>query len=373
MALYNRSSILNSMIVSRSIISIRSIMRRQRHRLKEYGSQGIAPLLIAFGFFLQGCGLVFDAVELVRPLARHELSAICSKGQVRVGISVEPFRPFVFPAVYTDEGVRITGFDVELIREVTDALTTYCGGQKAIVPTLHLTRFRDLFIEMNEGNLDMFVSTIGGNIPGARPVGLWYSIPYFHNGGLGAMSQNPEVAERVRAQFQHQAGNLDTLAAIQAGLSGLTVAAHKGRPSFLYAEANLNNVRLLICDSLPAAVETKDPRIDVILSNHAILDYVTKHVWPDWHLLTRNDGSPLILTQESFSIVTVEENRRLQWLLTNLLYRLEESGRLEQMRRRWLEEDYAPTRRATIEGLPFEVSKVPEHYDQGQCRVAAER
>ena len=130
------------------------------------------PFLIALGFFLQGCGLVFDAVELVHPLARHELSAICSKGQVRVGISVEPFRPFVFPAVYTDEGVRVTGLDVELIREVADALTTYCGGQKPIVPTLHLTRFRDLFIEMNEGHLDLFVSSIGGNVPGARPARL---------------------------------------------------------------------------------------------------------------------------------------------------------------------------------------------------------
>ena len=373
MALYNRSSILNSMIVGRSIINVRSIIRRLRHLLKEYGSQVIVPFLIGLGFFLQGCGLVFDAVEMVHPFARHELSAICLRGQVRVGISVEPFRPFVFPAVYTDEGVRVTGLDVELIREVADALTTYCGGQEPVTPTLHLTRFRDLFIEMNEGHLDLFVSSIGGNIPGARPAGLWYSIPYFHNGGIGAMIQNPEVAERVRAQFQKQAGNPDTLAAIQEGLSGLTVAAQKGRTSYLYAEANLKNIRLLICDSLPAAVETKDPRIDVILSKHSILDYVTKHVWPDWHLLTRNDGTPLILTQESFSIVTVDENRRLQWFLNNLLYRLEESGRLEQMRRRWLEEDYAPTRRATTEGLPFEVSKVPEHYDQGQCRLAAER
>lgn len=370
MAPYNRSSILTGMVVGKFIISIRSIMRRLRHRLKEYGSQGLVPFLIAFGFLLQGCGLVFDAVELVLPLTRHELSAICSKGQVRVGISVEPSRPFVFPALYTDEGVRVTGLDVELIREVADALTTYCGGQKPIVPTMHLTRFRDLFVAMNEGNLDIFVSSIGANIPGAVPVGLWYSTPYFYNGGIGAMIQKPEVAERVRAQFQKQTGNPDTLAAIQAGFSGLTVAAQRGRTSHLYAEANLENIQLLICDSLPAAVETKDPRIDVILSKHSVLDYVTKHVWPDWHLLTRNDGTPLILTQESFSIVTVDENRHLQWFLNNLLYRLEESGRLEQMRRRWLKEDYAPTRRATIEGLPFEISKVPEHYEQGQCRFA---
>jgi ABC-type amino acid transport substrate-binding protein len=337
------------------------------------GSQGFLPFLIAYGLFLPGCGLVFDAVELVHPLASHELSAICSRGQVRVGISVEPFRPFVFPAVYTDEGVRVTGFDVELIRDMADALTTYCGGQKPITPTLHLTRFRDLFIEMNEGHLDLFVSSVGGNVPGAGHAGLWYSIPYFHNGGIGAMVQKPEVAERVRAQFQSQVGNPDTLAVIQAGFSGLIVAAQKGRTSHLYAEANLKNIRLLICDSLPAAVETKNPRIDVILSEHSSLDYVTKYVWTDWQLLTRNDGTPLILTQEYFSIVTVEEHRRLQWFLNNLLYRLEESGRLEHMRRRWLAEDYAPTRRAATEGLPFEITKVPEHYDQGQCRFATGR
>jgi polar amino acid transport system substrate-binding protein len=370
MALYNRSSILSSIILERPIMSSRSVKGTLPDCLKKFVTQGSVLFLVAIGILLQGCGLVFDAVELVQPFARDEMSAICSRGQFRVGISVEPFRPFVFPAVYTDEGVRVTGLDVELIREVADALTTYCGGQKSIIPTLHLTRFRDLFTEMNEGHLDLFASSSGGNLPGARPVGLWYSIPYFHNGGIGAMIQRPEVAERVRREFQHQVGNSDTLAAIQAGLSGLNVAALKGRASYLYAEANLKNTRLFICDSLPAALETKDPIIDVILSQYSVLDYVTKRVWPDWHLLTRNDGTPLILTQEYFSIVTMEEHRRLQWFLNNLLYRLEESGRLEQMRRRWLEEDYAPTRRATTEGLPFEISKVPEHYDQGQCRFA---
>lgn len=58
--------------------------------------------------------------------------------------------------------MRVTGLDVELIREVGDALTAYCGGQKPIVPTLHLTRYRDLFIEMNEGHLDLFVASVGG-------------------------------------------------------------------------------------------------------------------------------------------------------------------------------------------------------------------
>ena len=267
----------------------------------------------------------------VHPLARHELSAICSKGQVRVGISVEPFRPFVFPAVYTDEGVRVTGLDVELIREVADALTTYCGGQNPIVPTLHLTRFHDLFIEMIEGTARSCLSQLTVGISLAQDLqacGIQFRI--FITMASEPLSKSQKWLREYGRSFEKQAGNPDTLAAIQAGLSGLTVAAQKGTTSSLYAEANLLNVRLLICDSLPASVETKDPHIDVILSKHSILDYVTNHVWPDWHLLTRNDGAPLLLTQENFSVVTVEENRRLQWFLNNLLYRLDETGRLEQ-------------------------------------------
>lgn len=187
------------------------------------------------------------------------------------------------------------------------------------------------------------------------------------------MTQSPEIAEKVLMRFRKQTGGADTLAAIREGLSGLTVAVQHRRTAHLYAEANLRDVRLLVCDSLPAAVETKDPHIEVILTDYPILQYVTKRVWPDWRPLVRPDGSPLILSRESYSIVTGEEKKRLQWFLNNLLYRLEETGRLAQMRKRWVEEDYAPTRRATAEGLPLEVSKVPDHYDQGQCRVASDR
>jgi polar amino acid transport system substrate-binding protein len=322
---------------------------------------------------LQGCGLVYDAVTMVHPLTRDELSTICTRGKLRVGISVEPFRPFVFPAVYTNEGIRVTGLDIELIREVANALTAHCGGPTPIVPTLHVTRFPDLFIKMNEGQLDLFVSSISGTVPGTRPTGLWFSAPYFRDDGIAAIIQKPDVAERIRAQFQKQIGNLDTRAAFQEGLVGLTVAVQKGRSSHLYAESNLKRIRMVICDSLPASIETKAPNIDVILTNHSILEYVTKRVWQNWRLLTQIDGTPLILTHEDLSIVTSEEHRRLQWFLNNLLFRLQESGRLKQMRTRWIDEEYAPTRRATAEGLPLEITQVPDHYDQGQCRLAEER
>ena len=193
------------------------------HGRGKSGAGAAALMLVILGMFLPGCGLVFDAVELLYPLTRDEVSTICAQRQIRVGISVEPFRPFVFPAVYTDEGVRVTGLDVELIREVADALTVHCGGQQPVVPTLHLTRFRDLFFELNEGHLDLFVSSFSGNVPGGTPSGLWSSVPYFPGSGVGAMTRDQDIADKVRAQFRKQAGRVDTLAAIQEGLSGLTV------------------------------------------------------------------------------------------------------------------------------------------------------
>lgn len=370
MALYHWHSTLNKMTIKRSSSRAEGSHGKATRDRGTSGAGVAVLLLLMLGMLLQGCGLVFDAVELVHPLTRDELSTICAQRQIRVGISVEPFRPFVFPAVYTDEGVRVTGLDVELIHEVADALTVHCGGQQPIVPTLHVTRFRDLFIELDEGHIDLFVSSFSGNVPGGTPSGLWSSIPYFHGGGVSAMTRSPEIAENIRTQFRKQAGRADTLAAIRESLSGLTVAVQNRRTAHLYAEANLRDIRLLVCDSLPAAVETKDPHIDVILTDYPILQYVTKQVWPDWRILERPDGSPLILSQESFSIVTGAGKRRLQWFLNNLLYRLEERGRLAEMRRRWLEENYAPTRRATAEGLQLDVSKVPDHYDQGQCRIA---
>lgn len=322
---------------------------------------------------LQGCGLVYDAVVKLAPGARDDLSTICARGRLHVGISFESFRPFIFPAIDTDEGVRVTGLDIELIREVTDTLTSYCGGPTRIVPTLHLTEFYKVFTKMAEGQLDLFVSSVSGTVPGAGPTGLWFSAPYFHDDGIAAIIQNPDVAESVWAEFRKQNENTDTLVAVQRGFAGLTIAVQKGRTSELYARANLTQSRIMICESLPAAVETNEPKIDVILSNYTNLHYVTTRVWQGWHLLTRTDGSPLLLTQDDLSVVTLKESRRLQWFVNNLLYRLEESGRLRQMRKRWIEDDYAPSRRAVTEGLSLDVSRVPPHQGQGHCQLDEKR
>ena len=333
---------------------------------------GWASLLL-ITFMLQGCGLVIDAVQLLHPIATNELDAICARGQVRVGMAAEPFQPFVFPAIYTDEGLRVTGLDVELVREISAALSQRCGNKEPILPTLQLIRFRNLFIELTEGNLDLFVSSISANVAAPGRIGLAYSSPYFDAGGIGGITAQPEVAERVAEYIRRSSASTADANVMTNAFSGLTVGVQEGTSAQFYAEANLRGIRLVLCDSLPAAFESQHPPIDLILGKEPVLNYTVRRVRKDWQLLKLKNGKPLVLTHEHYAIVTDEESYRLRRFLNDLLFRLDESGRLTEMRQRWLEENYAYPRRAATEGLPFAAEKMPQHYDQGQCRLADTR
>lgn len=329
--------------------------------------------VLMIGLALPGCGLVVDAVQLVRPVAADELDTICARRRLLVGMAIEPRRPFVFPAIYTDEGLRVTGMDVELVREITAALSQRCGGIQPITPILNLVRFRDLFVQLNEGKLDLFVSAISANVPSPGRGSLAYSTPYFYDGGIGGITRRPEVIERVRARLPRQSDKPDSLATMNAALAGSAVAVQEGTSAHLYAVANLTDIKLVLCDSLPAAFETQDPAIDVILGKQPILQFMVTRVRKDWQQISLETGKPLMLTREHYAVVMAEESYRLRSFVNDVLFRLDESGRLAEMRRRWLEQDYAYPRRAAREGLPFAAENLPLHYDQGQCRWAPTR
>ncbi|MGZ8383391.1 MAG: hypothetical protein ACXWWE_05220, partial [Nitrospira sp.] len=149
-------------------------------------SSGWLACTAVLSLFLPGCGLLIDAVEQVWPVTGNRVDAICTRERVQVGLAMEPFRPFVFPAIWTDEGARVTGLDVELVRAMTDELSRRCGRQ--VSPVLHLVRFRDLFRLLNEGQLDWFVSAVATNIPAPDRAGVAYSLPYFYGGGIGGIA-----------------------------------------------------------------------------------------------------------------------------------------------------------------------------------------
>ncbi len=340
-----------------------------RHSVLARNTTGWACAL-GLGIILQGCGLVFDAIQTIRPVATNELDMICIRKRLQVGLGFEPRRPFVFPAIFTDEGLRVTGMDVELLREITAALTERCGGEP-VVPVLHLVPYRALFVLLHEGKLDLFVSATTANVPSPTRAGLAYSVPYFTNGGLGVIVRRNEVGERVHAVLQRDPRPRYEPAKIRTALAGLTVAVQEGTTAHLYAEANLSGVRLLLCDSLPAAFEWQEPPVDAIVGKQPILQFMVTRVRKDWRLLDAEDGKPLILTKEDYAVVLAEDSYQLRWFINELLFRLDARGRLADMRRRWLEESYAFPRRAVAEGLPFAVENMPQHYDQGRCRLAS--
>ncbi|CAE6772760.1 MAG: transporter substrate-binding domain-containing protein [Nitrospira sp.] len=339
-------------------------MRRSGYRVAMMAL--LAPLL-------PGCGLLIDVVEQVWPVTGNRVDIICERERVQVGLTMEPFRPFVFPTIWTDEGARVTGLDVELIKAMTDELSRRCG--RPITPVLHLVRFRDLFRLLNEGHLDWFVSAVATNTPAPSRAGVAYSLPYFYGGGISGITRSSAVIDRVQANVREQTLHpaADRLTATSHALDGLTIAVQGETSAYYYAEANLGANRLLVCDSLPAAFEYADaqtePRIDVILGAQPVLEYMVKRVRRDWALLTRDNGLPLFLTKAEYGVVVAEESYRLRWLLNDLLLKLDESGRLREMRVRWLDEDYAFPRRASLEGLPFDVEKMAAHYVQGTCRL----
>ena len=93
----------------------------------------------------------------------------------------------------------------------------------------------------------------------------------------------------------------------------------------------------------------------------------------DWRLLERQAGIPLQFTQADYAVVMAEERYKLGWFINRVIFQLNETGRLQRMRQRWLDEPYAYPRRASTEGLPFDVQKMPTHYAQGVCRESSSR
>jgi polar amino acid transport system substrate-binding protein len=327
-------------------------MRTGRHRAIPLGV--LSGLLV---MALQGCGLVYDAVQYVRSAPGDELDRICRRQQLRVGITPEPFRPLIFPVVRIGQRSLVTGLDVELIREVTGALSRHCGGH-SVSPLLQPVPFRNLAMDLNEGKVDLFISVVGASVPAPARSGVAYSLPYLSNGGVTAIVQRPEILARVRASLEVHGEQPPQSSQKERALAGLSVAVQEGTSAHLYAVENLKESRLLVFDSLPAAFESDDSSIDVILGSYPIFEFVTKRVRKKWQLITLDNEKPFLLTREQYALVMPEQSYRLRWAVNKLLLQLEETGRLAEMQKRWFEEEYVFPERALTEGLPVVAEKV---------------
>lgn len=317
---------------------------------------------------LSGCGLIMDAAELVRPIVPdlpNELDLICRHRQVQVGIADEPFPPFVFPAFPTNEGPKITGLDIDLVERISAALSAHCGHP--VVTKYSVVPFRDLFMKLTEGKLDLFVSGMAANVPHLTATGLGYSTPYFTDTGIIGMARGSRVAEQVRVALRRTSQG-DSLEARKASLAGLTIAVQGGRSPYLYAMARLKDVQLVVCDTLAAALAS-DPPVDLILGKAPFVDYLPRQEHREWRPLLLEDGQLFFLSRENYAIAMGESSYGLRWLVNDVLYDLELSGRLDEMRRNWVNPDYAYSRRARGEGVLCPACRTIQPREPGRCRL----
>ncbi len=322
---------------------------------KPTASWCVCLAVLSLAGWLQGCGLIIDAAEFIAPVPALSdgVDVVCRHRQLQVGISVEPYPPFVFPVAQTAQGPSVTGLDVELIQHLGMALSKHCGGTPIVVVP-HVVHFRDLFRLLTEGQLDLFVSSVAYNVPHLKSAGLAYSAPYYPGTGLGAIARRPAVVEQIHIALGRPTEDAGALERRRQALDGLTVAVQEGRSAHFYAAANLKGARLLLCDSLAGAWQKQDPPVDIILGKEPVLNFLLKREeqLKDWRLVTLDDGRSFLLNREFFTVVMSERSFRLHWLVNDVLFELEESGRLAAMQHRWFEQEYRVAERAASEGLP---------------------
>lgn len=98
-----------------------------------------------------------------------------------------------------------------------------------------------------------------------QAAGIAYSIPYDDDGAIGGMVRSRELAQSVQARLQAatQAGEVRTR--VSRAFEGVRVAVPGLRSSPVYAKEHLAMYDVVLCDLLPAAYESQNPPVDVIL------------------------------------------------------------------------------------------------------------
>jgi polar amino acid transport system substrate-binding protein len=324
--------------------------------------------ILAVGGSLAGCGLLMDAAQWVRPVPSplsDDLAIICRHEQLHVGIASEPAPPFV--VLLTEDPPEITGLDIELLQAITAAISRECGRPVKAVPTI--LPVRDLFIELTEGHVDLFLSAMATNLPHLIGTGIGYSAPYFSDTGIIALTRDPQVAARIRTTFQEllNAGH-HAAEARRIAFRGLTVAVQEERTAHLLAAARLTDSRLLVCDTLAAAF-TSAQSPDVVLGKQKVLEFLEQREPSVWQPLVLDHAKPLLLVHEQYAVVLAETKYHLRWLVNDLLWELEESGRLADMRRRWLTPSYPDSAEALKIAVPCSECKESRVKSPGSCRI----
>ena len=118
-----------------------------------------------------------------------------------------------------------------------------------------------------------------------------------------------------------------------------------------------------------AAAFASERSPDVVLGKQTILEFLEQRKPSAWRPLVLDHARPLLLVREQYAIVVAETKYQLRWLVNDVLWELEESGRLADMRRKWLDPDYADSLEALKDAVPCPECKESRVRSPGSCRI----
>ncbi len=216
-----------------------------------------------------------------------------SSNVLKIGTNAT-FVPFEF----SDKDEALTGFDIELIKEITAVM--------GVEPDFHNISFDGLIPALETGQIDVAIS--GMTITEARKEKVEFSFPYYES-GLGVLVTN------------------DSNISGWDDLEGTKVAVQLGTTGAEKAE-EITNVELRTFDhNSEALLELKNGGVDAVIADLPVLQY---------YLSTEKDANATLITIESdepeyFGIAIKKGNTDLKDKVNSALKELKENGKLDEL------------------------------------------
>ncbi len=211
--------------------------------------------------------------------------------------------PFEFAA-----GTGVQGFDVDVGEEIAADLGVRARWAKA-------RNFEDIFTMLESGEVDLAMSAL--SITADRSQKYEFSKPYFRSGqGLAIRKEDREKIKAVRDLKGKKVG-------VQRGTTGEKFMHRQGL-------SGVEIIEFPTLDDALLALNTK--QLDAVIGDSPIIGYSIYRSFPG--LTTVGDR----LTDEEYAVMVKKGNRTLLDSVNNTLSRLEQSGKLDEIEKKWFTE-----------------------------------
>ncbi len=254
----------------------------------------LSVIIVAIGLIISGCG------KKQKPMDLYDM--VLDRGKIVVGVK-EDAKPFGF----LNSNEEYEGFDIDLAKQIAKEIF---GDENAIefVPVNASNRI----MLLNSGQADMIIATM--TITSQRAAVVDFSVPYYYTGQTLLLNKKSSIStltdnnlKKVGVIFGSTAEKMVRMAIPQCMITGYKT----------YTDA---------------VTALKENEIDAIATDEAILFGITM-----------DDKSLKIINAPKYSKEPYgiafrkgEETKRLRTIIDKIITDMNDDGRLNSMKRKWL-------------------------------------